>query len=173
MAGVIVSPWSEAWQAQFERARAELLDAFAGPPVRIEHIGSTAVHGLAAKPVIDVLLGADVLAVVETRIDALAGLGYRYRPEYEDALPTRRYFVRDADGERLRIHLHAVVEGGPIWREHLAFRDALRGDDALRAAYQALKCDLAARHAGDKAAYTDAKTPFIRAVIAAHLDASD
>lgn len=165
MSRVILSPWSETWPRQFESAKAELQTAFGDASVRIEHIGSTAVPGLDAKPVLDVLLGAEALAVVESRIDALKRSGYRYRPEYEDALPTRRYFVRDAGGERLRIHLHAVVEGASIWREHLIFRDALRGDDALRAAYQALKRDLAVRFADDKAAYTDTKGPFIRVVI--------
>ncbi|MFZ5637665.1 MAG: GrpB family protein [Pseudomonadota bacterium] len=165
MPAVVLAPWSAAWPLQFERIRTELLAAFEDAPVRIEHIGSTAVPGLVAKPVIDALLGAETLAVVEARIDALAGSGYRYRPEYEDVLPTRRYFVRDADGERLRIHLHAVAEGDPIWREHLAFRDALRDDAALRTAYRTLKCELAARFADDKTAYGDAKGPFIRDAI--------
>ena len=172
MPAVDLSRGSADWSRQFERTRAELTALFADTPVRIEHIGSTAVHDLDAKPVIDVLLGAGTLSVIEARIDVLRRPGYRYRPEYEDVLPLRRYFVRDADGERLRIHLHAVLEGGTIWREHLAFRDALRTDSRLRATYRALKLGLAARHAGDKAAYGAAKAPFVRGTIDALLGAS-
>jgi GrpB-like predicted nucleotidyltransferase (UPF0157 family) len=171
MPAPLLSPPSDTWPRQFERTRAELSEVFADAPVRIEHIGSTSVPALVAKPVIDVLLGTDALATIEARIAPLAGRGYRYRPEYEDVLPARRYFVRDADGDRLRIHLHAVVEGGPIWREHLAFRDALRTDDALRTAYQHLKLELAARHPGDKSAYAAAKDPFVRGWIDALLAA--
>jgi len=172
MPAVIVAPYSDAWPSQFGGVRDELSTAFDGVRARIEHIGSTAVPGLPAKPVIDALLGVDALATVESRIGALAERGYRYRPEYEDVLPMRRYFVRDADGGQLRVHLHAVVEGSDLWREHLAFRDVLRGDEALRAAYGMLKRDLAARFAHDKTAYTDAKGPFIQAAIATALAAS-
>ncbi|HEY9109570.1 MAG TPA: GrpB family protein [Roseateles sp.] len=154
------------WPAQFDAVARPLRDALTGTACRIEHIGSTAVPGLCAKPVLDLLLGVTRLADVEARHEALAALGYRYRAEYEGELPERRYFTRDAGAGRLRVHLHAVVHGSAFWREQLAFRDALRADAALAARYAALKRELAERHAADKAAYTDAKGPFIRAVLA-------
>lgn len=153
------------WPAQFEAAARPLRQAFDGCTCEIEHIGSTAVAGLCAKPVLDLLLGVPQLADVAPRMAALAALGYRYRPEHEVQLPERRYFTRDADATRLRVHLHVVVQGGPLWREHLAWRDALRADVALRARYAALKRALAQHHAHDKAAYTAAKAPFIRAAL--------
>jgi GrpB-like predicted nucleotidyltransferase (UPF0157 family) len=115
---------------------------------------------LCAKPVIDVLVGVPDLAHVHSRVPILAELGYRYRPETEAVIPERRYFVRDAD-ERMRLHVHVVVQGGRLWREHLAFRDALRAQPALAKAYATLKRELALRHAHDKAAYTAAKASFI------------
>ena len=133
--------------------------------VAIEHIGSTAVPGLAAKPVIDVLLGARSLADVESRIDALAELGYAYVPKYEREIPMRRYFVKSS-ATSLRVHLHAVELDSRIWREHMAFREALRADASLCARYQSLKLDLAQKFADDKSAYTTAKNPFIQSVLA-------
>lgn len=166
MSAVVLHPWSADWSRIFATVRDELVAAFAPVAVTVEHIGSTSVPGLAAKPVIDVLLGAASLADIESRIDALGAAGFGYVAKYESEIPLRRYFVKQpADG--LRVHVHGVVAGGELWRNHLAFRDALSGDAALRDEYQALKLRLAREHAHDKAAYTDAKAPFILAVLAA------
>lgn len=149
----------------FAAVRDGLLPLFAPGDVVVEHVGSTSVQGLAAKPVIDVMLGAPSLADIEARAGRLAAIGYAYVSKYERELPMRRYFTSDAVVP-LRVHLHAVETGSVFWREHLAFRDALRGDDALRDAYQALKLRLAGTFARDKSAYADAKGPFIRSVLA-------
>jgi GrpB-like predicted nucleotidyltransferase (UPF0157 family) len=164
VATVEIHPWSADWATQFVVARDELRAVFAPDEIAIEHIGSTSVPGLAAKPVIDILLGAGSLAAVEAKIGALGELGYAYVPKYERELPQRRYFVK-ASAERLRVHLHAVERGCEFWSEHLAFRDALRADAGLRDRYQSLKLRLADEFAGDRSAYTDAKVPFIRAVL--------
>lgn len=164
MPQVVVQPYSAEWPILFEVVREELLAVFAPALVAVEHIGSTSVPGLAAKPVIDVLLGARTLAEVESRIVALDACGYVYVPKYERELPMRRYFVKSS-ASSLRIHLHAVESGSRLWREHRAFRDALRADPDLRARYRALKLQLAQLHADDKSAYTAAKAPFIRSVL--------
>ncbi len=160
----VVAP-DTAWPAQFEALRDGLLAAFAPASVVIEHVGSTAVRGLAAKPVIDMMLGAASLAAIEARIPALAAAGYEYVARHEATLPERRYFTRPA-GTLPAVHLHAVVADGTFWRRHLAFRDALRADPALAARYGRLKRELADRFAHDRAAYTAAKAPFIAAVLA-------
>ncbi len=165
MQSVTLVPYQSLWPAQFGEVAAELALSFAGVPARIEHIGSTSVPGLCAKPVLDVLLGVRDLSAVETHAGALASLGYAYRPEYEVEIPHRRYFVRP-EGRLPRVHLHAVVQGGRLWVSHLAFRDALGTDPALRLEYAALKRELADRYRHDKAAYTDAKAPFIAGVLA-------
>lgn len=165
MKPVHLSPYCPQWPQEFERVRLELLAAFAPQAVTVEHIGSTAVPGLCAKPVIDVLLGAGSLEVIEAAAPAMLAAGYRFERRYETLLPQRRYFVRP-EGTGPRVHVHGVCSGSPLARRHLAFRDALRADAALRQRYAALKTALALEHAHDKAAYTDAKAPFILAVLA-------
>jgi GrpB-like predicted nucleotidyltransferase (UPF0157 family) len=162
--------YQSSWPRHYQAAAADLATAFAGATASIDHIGSTAVPGLCAKPVIDILLGVRDLAHVTERIGALETLGYHYRPEYEDTLPQRRYFVRAAD-DRPRIHLHAWVSGSVEWTRHLAFRDALRSQPGLASEYAVLKRRLAATHAGDKAEYTAAKAPFIARFHATRPDA--
>ena len=166
MSGVIVSPYSEEWPTLFRRVRHELLSVFVPTAVSIEHIGSTSVPGLSAKPVIDVLLGANSLSEIESNIGSLDRLGYTYVSKYEHELPLRRYFVKAADTS-LRIHLHAVELESRFWQDHLMFRDLLRSDADLRSTYQSLKLRLAHEHAHDKAAYSTAKGAFIQAVLAA------
>lgn len=165
-ATVRLEPYSAQWPAVFANIRDELLQVFPPGTVAIEHIGSTAVPGLSAKPVIDVLLGAESLAVIEARIADLVQAGYEYVSKHERVIPMRRYFVAQPLGG-LRVHVHGVQKGAAIWQEHLAFRDALLADPQLRDRYQSLKRQLAETFAEDKAAYTDAKAPFIRNVLAA------
>ena len=159
-----LSAYSPMWPAVFEIERDRLNALFGADAVVIEHIGSTAVPGLGAKPIIDVMLGAPALAIVDRKIPELVASGYRYVPEFEKSIPERRYLVK-TQGHPGYFHLHAVVYASEFWKRHLAFRDALRADDALVADYWKLKRRLAARFPNDRAAYTDAKSDFIRAVI--------
>ncbi len=158
--------YSEDWPWQFAAIRGQLSVCFDESSIGIEHIGSTAVPGLCAKPVIDVLLGAASLAGIEAAIPRLQAAGYAYVSKYETELPMRRYFVKP-ESQMCRVHVHGVREDSRIWNEHLAFRDALRADPCLRDAYAQLKLELARIHADDKAAYTAAKAPFIRQGLAA------
>jgi GrpB-like predicted nucleotidyltransferase (UPF0157 family) len=165
MASVVISPYSNAWPELFRTTQAELVRVFAPTAITVEHIGSTSVVGLAAKPVIDVLLGAASLADIEAKIENLKNVGYEYVSKYETQIPMRRYFTKSF-ATSLRIHLHAVELGSRIWQEHLAFRDALRTDSILRAQYQSLKLALAQQFVDNKAAYSAAKDPFIQSVLA-------
>jgi GrpB-like predicted nucleotidyltransferase (UPF0157 family) len=160
---VLLSPYSPLWPAIFD-VEARNLERLLDGAVRIEHIGSTAVPGLGAKPVIDVMLGAPDLAFIDARIPRLTAHGYRYVPEFERAMPQRRYFTR-SDGQPGNFHVHAVALESPFWRSHLAFRDMLRAKPALAADYWKLKQRLAARFPDDRAAYTDGKGAFIREVL--------
>ncbi len=161
---VELSPYSPMWPAVFDIEREALTRIFGAGAVEIEHIGSTAVPGLGAKPIIDVMLGAPALAVVEQHMDQLAAAGYRYVPEFERSIPERRYFVKP-DGQPGSFHLHAVVSGSAFWRDHLRFRDVLRNNAALADEYWKLKRRLAARYPNDRAAYADAKSTFIRTAL--------
>ena len=161
---VIIVEYSSQWPLLFE-AEAEILRSAFGPEaIAVEHVGSTAVPGLCAKPVIDILLGANALAPIEQRIVALEARGYRYVPEFEKQLPERRFFVKPKQGAT-RFHLHAVERGSGFWRDHLRFRDALRDQPDLREQYLDLKRKLAASFRMDRAAYTDAKASFIQGVL--------
>jgi GrpB-like predicted nucleotidyltransferase (UPF0157 family) len=161
---VELTPYSPLWPAVFDVERERLMALFAGESVAIEHIGSTAVPGLGAKPIIDIMLGVDSLSIVEARLEALEADGYRYVKAFEMAIPDRRYFDK-LEGNPGRFHLHAVVKDAAFWTRHLAFRDALRADPALAQRYWKVKQRVAARFPNDRAAYTDGKTDFIRGVL--------
>jgi GrpB-like predicted nucleotidyltransferase (UPF0157 family) len=126
----------------------------------IEHIGSTAVPGLPAKPIIDILGGITCLLDTPSFISRLEGIGYCYIPEYEAQLPHRRYLTR-TEADHVVTHLHIVEISSQFWQEHLAFRNCLRSDNNLRDAYGHLKIDLATRYVNDRVGYTNAKTEFI------------
>lgn len=166
MAQLVLSPYCREWPWQFEQVRAELQAALAPQHWAIEHIGSTAVPGLCAKPVIDVMLGAPTLDAFDPAVEALAAAGFEWVRKHDKVVPERRYFVRPA-AHTPRVHVHGLCTGAALWRNHLAFRTALRADAALRERYAALKTALAHVHANDKSAYTEAKAPFIQQVLAA------
>ena len=161
---VVIVPYDDAWPERFEAERRVLSAVFAGTDVRIEHVGSTAVPGLAAKPIVDIMIGVSNLAEIEQRIAALEAGGYRYVPEYEAQLPERRYLRKPRLGPGV-FHLHGVVTGSAFWVRQLVFRDYLRAHPESAAAYEALKRELASRL--DRTAYTDAKGPFIEGILAA------
>lgn len=161
------------WVDQFALIRNELTIFLreAGGLAAIEHLGSTAVPGLAAKNIIDVLIGVDALAMVNAHwVAVLEGLGYRYVPKHEAVLPMRRFFARAPDAKLHRpaiiVHLHVVEPTSEFWREHLLFRDALRADAATRDTYAKLKRQLAAEYRADRDGYTEAKSAFILGVVA-------
>jgi GrpB-like predicted nucleotidyltransferase (UPF0157 family) len=160
---VNIVPYDPDWPRRFHEERRILATAFAGSDAVIEHVGSTAVPGLGAKPVIDVLIGLPMLAEVERRIPVLEAAGYEYAQKYERQLPDRRYFRKPRLGPRA-FHLHCVVTGGDFWIRHLAFRDYLRAHPESAAAYYHLKRDLALRVSKEE--YTEAKTPFIDGILA-------
>lgn len=132
---------------------------------RVEHVGSTAVPGLAAKPILDFLAQVTDLDRAPEVAAALAGAGWHFVPVELDQRPWERFFVRVVDDRRVA-HLHLLDVDAPRWHDVLAFRDALRADPALVRSYAALKADLAARHGDDREAYTRAKADFVRAILA-------
>jgi GrpB-like predicted nucleotidyltransferase (UPF0157 family) len=149
-------------QAEIECARlATLLEPWLVDGV--EHVGSTAVPGLAAKPIMDLMASVDDPdTVVAQAGERLTSDGWCYvRPEL-DQRPWRRFFVKpDASGQRRVAHLHVIKVGHPRWSQQIAFRDALRHDDELARQYEDLKRRLAAQHPDDREAYTDAKATFV------------
>jgi GrpB-like predicted nucleotidyltransferase (UPF0157 family) len=163
---VIVAPYDPDWPRRFDQEGAVLRALFAGSDAAIEHVGSTAVPGLGAKPVIDVMVGLSHLADAENRIAALEAAGYEYVRKHEKQLPQRRYFRKPRLGPSA-YHLHCVVKGSEFWVRLLAFRDYLRAHPEAAAAYDELKRELAARLSKEE--YTVAKSPFIERTLASAL----
>ena len=153
-----------AWAGAFELERDRLLALVPGVFVEIAHIGSTAVPGLAAKPIIDILAGVASLEDIDALVDRLCERGYTTSKAFNATLGDRRWLMRWKNGHRTH-HLHIVAHGGVLWGERIGFRDALRADPALAQRYAALKIRLAAEHRADREAYTDAKADFVRDVV--------
>lgn len=160
-----VAAYDPRWPRMFEREAARIREATDDVLTAVEHVGSTAVPGLAAKAIIDILAGVRRLADADRCIAPLEGVGYDYVPAYEEFIPARRYLRKGPPDTRTH-HLHVVEEGGAFWQETLAFRDALRLRPDLARAYEDLKHRLARRWSQDSWAYTEAKAPFIRSVLA-------
>jgi GrpB-like predicted nucleotidyltransferase (UPF0157 family) len=131
------------------------------PGADIHHIGSTAVPGLAAKPVIDLMA---LVANLDEPSDRLVAAGYEYPAAYNETLRDRRWLCRPSAAHRTH-HLHLVADADVLAR-HLRFRDRLRASPELRDDYTQLKLSLAARHPDDREGYTDAKAAFIERAIA-------
>ena len=130
------------------------------PALTIEHFGSTAVPGLVAKPILDILAGHPADLAASVYVPSLAALGYE--PRGDQGVPGRELLVRGRSTARTH-HLHLVALDSAQWREPLIFRDRLRAEPALAGAYAALKLELATKHASDRSAYTDGKACFIMA----------
>jgi len=159
---VRIADYDARWASTFEEARAEIVSRCGALVVAVEHVGSTSVPGLAAKPIIDIMAAVERLDDAQALIEPLAALGFEYVPKNET--PDRRFFRRGLRGAGTH-HLHVVEHGSCEWRRHLLFRDHLRAHPERAADYERLKRELAAAHGPDRGAYTDAKTPFIESVI--------
>ena len=162
-APIHVIPYDPSWIAKFEDEKA-ILETLLAPWRRgpIEHVGSTAVPGLCAKPVIDVMVGVTSLAESEPAKDALRDAGYQYAEYKTDVM---HWFCKPSFAMRTH-HLHLIPYGGPLWFDRLRFRDLLRADSTLADQYAALKMELARKFEFDREAYTDGKSPFIARTLA-------
>ena len=157
-------PYDHAWPVRFAREAARVRAAVGARALAVEHVGSTAVPGLAGKPVLDVAVAVAHVADADACVAPLEALGYVHRGPYGDD-PRRRYYVRD-ENERRVGQLHLYILPAAAWDEKLAFRDALRADPALAAAYAAEKWRVAEAVRWDKGAYATAKGPFVEQVLA-------
>lgn len=127
----------------------------------IHHVGSTAVPGLEAKPIIDILAGVRDLETALACFEPLADLSYLHAPY----LPEEMHWFCKPDPARRTHHLHLVPADSQRYRDELAFRDRLRANPEIASQYAALKRDLAGRHRDDREGYTEAKSAFVRATL--------
>jgi GrpB-like predicted nucleotidyltransferase (UPF0157 family) len=161
---VRLAPSNPQWPEAFQRLAAELRAALGEAAAAVEHVGSTAVPGLAAKPILDVVIGLAPDTDPDRVIATLERLGYQYRGDKgeEGGL---LLVLEDRPAHRVA-HLHLVGHGDALWRRYLTLRDRLRSDPAAKAAYAGLKDHLAARYSEDRRAYTAAKAAFIARLLA-------
>lgn len=156
---VRIVPYDLAWPERFEQERAALTDAIGDWVVGgIHHVGSTAVPGLDAKPVIDILAGVADLNGSRPCFDRLATLRYVYSPYRGDEM---HWFCKPSPSRRTH-HLHLVPTDSARFHDELAFRDYLRAHLDVAGEYATLKRRLAVEFRHDREAYTSAKTDFIR-----------
>jgi putative glutamine amidotransferase len=159
----IVDPdpsWPDRFAEEAARVEAVLPD---GLVTRIDHVGSTAVPGLAAKPTIDIQVSLRTLVPRDAYVEPLVALGYRWVLDPWDE--HHEFFSRDVEGRRA-FHVHVCSAGSAWERRHLVFRDRLRANPGEAEAYERLKRDLASRHPRDTFTYTDGKAAFIAGAVA-------
>lgn len=160
---IVLRPRDPTWSTAFGDAAAELIARLGSVVVAVHHVGSTAIPGIAAKPVIDILAVVEDLGSLDERSDTLAELGYESLGEY--GIPRRRYFRRNS-GSGIRTHrVHAFPRGHEQIRRMLLFRDYLRAMVATAKQYEALKYQLAAQCVDNIDAYAGLKTDFVQTVL--------
>jgi GrpB-like predicted nucleotidyltransferase (UPF0157 family) len=160
MAAVVLDAYDPLWPEEFRAESGRIARSCAHLEIVLEHVGSTAVPGLSAKPIIDIAAGVPPRADRKPYIQALKELGYEHKGAH--GVPGRDYFRR---GSPRSHHVHMVSWSSDIWRDHLLFRDHLRGNPAVMLEYEILKRQLAIAHADDRRKYQAGKGPFIQAVL--------
>ena len=164
---ISVVPYDPAWRERFEIERTLLepiLATWLGGG--IHHIGSTAVPGLAAKPIIDMMAGVQDLDAARAASAPLLEASYHSTPHRPGV--AHHFSKPKAHPVEAEYGLHLTEPGSDLWRERLAFRDALRSDPALAAEYEALKLRLASEHGAGLGGYTAGKRDFVARVLATH-----
>jgi GrpB-like predicted nucleotidyltransferase (UPF0157 family) len=159
---IVLAQHDPAWTSAFAREAERLTRACGDLLLDLHHIGSTAIPGLVAKSVIDMLAVAPSVEALDVRGETFETLGYQVMGEF--GMPGRRYFRKDDSAGRRTHQVHAFAEGSNEIRRHLDFRDYLRAHPAIAEAYGTLKQRLASECRGDMRCYSDGKTPFIRDV---------
>jgi GrpB-like predicted nucleotidyltransferase (UPF0157 family) len=164
--GIIeVVPYSEAWPAMFDDAQAALAEALDDVVQSIEHIGSTAVEGLSAKPTIDILVVVSSMERFLERLPKVEALGFDYRADNTLVGSDNHLFLRRVvEGKRIH-HVHVVRAGSPEIEEYRLFRDALRSDVALAKEYERMKVALSTEHADDRMRYVTEKAAWVDGVL--------
>jgi GrpB-like predicted nucleotidyltransferase (UPF0157 family) len=156
-------PHQAAWSELFQQEAVQLRAALGDRVVRIEHVGSTSIPGLDAKPILDIVVAVRDMSEVAAFEQAVRPLGYIHQVENDQ--PGRLYFPKRLPDNRSTHHLNITELGTECWFTHVAFRDYLREHPEAREEYRKLKLDLARRHSTDRAAYQEGKGAFIERVL--------
>lgn len=159
MRKVEVISYQSSWLEAFEEEKQALSRVLGQLDYNIHHIGSTSVPGLAAKPVIDLLIEINNLSLIDQLGEGFQALGYHIMGEH--GIKGRRFFMKDTDGKRSH-HIHAFERGENDVVRHLAFRDYLKVHPKAKQDYSDLKQKLAKKHPTNMEAYIEGKSPWIK-----------
>ena len=164
---VIIVDYNPQWPHMYEEERARIQDAIGDCLIDIQHVGSTSIPGLSAKPILDIMPVIREISLVASCVKPLEVLGYAYFGE--NGIPGRHYF-RKPTGITTKphlVHLHILEKGHDQWAMMLLFRDYLRLHPESALQYDVLKRELAEKYGFDRVGYTDAKESFVRSIIRA------
>lgn len=161
---ISVAESDSSWASEYEKIASEIREAISHIAVQIEHIGSTSVPGLAAKPIVDVGLLLCDCADFQSLEAAFSSLDLIYRGD--KGTEGGHLFIRESVPEVRTHHIHVYFQGAPEWNRYLIFRDRLRASTELREEYGALKRKLAEQYEDDRLAYTAGKTELVQRVLA-------
>ena len=151
--------YDHSWPEKFQIEKAALNVALEGFVYgAIEHVGSTSIPGLMAKPVIDIMVGVKSLELSKPCIQILEKHNYKYFPYKIDVM---HWFCKPSDEFRTH-HLHLIPYQSELWKERIKFRDLLLNNDSVFKGYQSLKLELAKKYENDREKYTQEKWPFIK-----------
>ncbi|MEH7460027.1 GrpB family protein [Bacillus sp. JJ1127] len=159
---IIIKPYDSNWHKEFVKEKEKFIALLRKDILAIEHIGSTSVEGLDAKPLIDMMIGVEDLKIVTHWIEPMRTLGYEY--VLHEKFSERRFF-RKGRWRAGTHHLHVYLYNSEAWNDNLLFRDFLRKNEWAREEYKKLKQELAVKYPFDRVSYTNAKAPFIRSTI--------
>jgi GrpB-like predicted nucleotidyltransferase (UPF0157 family) len=160
---VQVVPYQPSWTHLFHEEHLRLMSVLGTLALDIQHIGSTSVPGLAAKPILDIGIAVETESDIAACVPLLTGIGYCYGG---DRGSSEGHFFDKGLDQQLTHYLHMLLISNPSWQNYLRFRDYLIAHPTVRDAYMQLKQELAIRYASNRAAYTAAKAEFIQEVIA-------
>ena len=153
-------PYRPAWKKLFGEEKDRLEEVIGHQVVDIQHIGSTSIPGVPAKPILDMGIAVVDFELSKVCIDPIEELGYHYRGEH--GIPRRHYFVK---GNPTTHHLHMLEVTSRDWKAHLLFRSCLTQHPDIAQEYAELKIDLAERYRTDREAYQEGKDAFIERIL--------
>ncbi len=153
--------YSDDWPVQFSIESEKILSACRDHVIAIEHVGSTSIQGLVAKPIVDIMIGVRSLDVADKMVNNMRSIGYDYPGDI--GIPAERIFGRDPGFRRFLVHV--VVFKSANWFQYLKFRDVLRADEEIAQDYGNLKLKIAKQHPQGRALYTKLKSAFIQEIL--------
>lgn len=159
---VVIKDYNPDWEIQFEYEKDSILSVVSNKALKIEHIGSTSIKGLGAKPIIDIMVGISNIEETEAMIGPLSTIDYEYVPKPE--LTDRRFFRKGPWGQG-KCHLHICEWNSMEWMNKIKFRDYLRNHPEAALEYYNLKLNLSKDFKFDRQTYTKKKEPFIKEII--------